>query len=145
MKISVPVAVLAANSPMIRPRLVANQRLTTVAPSTMATQPVPRPDNTPQVTIRCHGSVMKALAAIETDIRMRALIKVRLTPKVCIRAAANGPTMPYRKMPRPAENDVTLRLQPNACSSGWSRTPGADRMPAAARRARNTTPTTTKA
>ena len=58
-KIRVPVAVLAVRSPIARPRLVANQRLTTVAPSTIATQPEARPDSTPQLATSCHGSVMK--------------------------------------------------------------------------------------
>ena len=43
-KTSCPVAVLAASRPIASPRLVANQRLTIVAPSTIATTPTPRPD-----------------------------------------------------------------------------------------------------
>ena len=56
---SVPVAVLAVSRPITKPRLVANQRFTTVAPITMATQPVPSPFSTPQVAINCQGCVMK--------------------------------------------------------------------------------------
>lgn len=57
-KISVPVAVLAVSKPIIRPRCFVNQRLTTVAPMTTATAPEPTPENTPQVSSRCHGWVM---------------------------------------------------------------------------------------
>ncbi len=49
-KISAPVAVLALSRPMTSPCRVANQRLTTAAPSTEATAPLPMPDNTPQVS-----------------------------------------------------------------------------------------------
>ena len=59
MKMSVPVAVLAVRSPMTRPRLVVNQRLTMVAPSTLATAPEPMPESSPQVRNNCHGAVMK--------------------------------------------------------------------------------------
>jgi hypothetical protein len=49
-KISDPVAVLALSSPMTSPCRRANQRLTTAAPSTIATAPLPSPDSTPQVS-----------------------------------------------------------------------------------------------
>jgi acyl-CoA hydrolase len=91
---SVPVAVLAVSRPITKPRLVTNQRLTMVAPSTMATQPEPRPDSTPQDSMNCQGSLMRLLAAVEADINSSAVTSVRLMPKLCIRAAANGPTRP---------------------------------------------------
>ena len=56
---SVPVAVLAVSSPMMRPRLVVNQRLTMVAPRTLATAPEPMPESSPHVRNNCHGAVMK--------------------------------------------------------------------------------------
>ncbi len=93
-KISVPVAVLAVSSPMTRPRWVTNQRLTMVAASTIATPPDARPDSTPQVAISSHGWVMKALRKVERAIRQSAPTRVRLTPRPCMRAAANGPTKP---------------------------------------------------
>ncbi len=93
-KIRVPVAVLAVRSPMNRPRRTANQRFTTVAPSTMATQPLPRPDSTPQVAIRCQGSLIRALKAVEVAMSASAQSSVRRMPKLCIRAAAKGPTSP---------------------------------------------------
>ena len=44
-----PVAALAVSIPITSPCRVANQRLTTAAPSTEATAPLPIPDSTPQV------------------------------------------------------------------------------------------------
>ena len=89
-----PVAVLAVSSPMTKPRLVANQRLTMVAPSTIATQPEPRPVSTPQVRMSCHGAVIRALAAVAAAIRASAPTSVRRRPTLSISAAANGPASP---------------------------------------------------
>ncbi len=94
MKIREPVAVLAVSTPIARPRWVSNHRLTMVAARTIATQPEPIPDSTPQVAIRCQGWVMKVDNTVETAIRARAQVRVRRTPRVCIRAAANGPIRP---------------------------------------------------
>ena len=93
-KISVPVAVLADISPITRPRLVVNQRLAMVAPSTAAMLPVPMPETSPQVSIKCQGCVIHRLAAVEPDISASAPITVRLRPIRSIRAAANGPARP---------------------------------------------------
>src|ERR1700679_27597 len=62
MKTRVPVEVEAANSPITRPRLVTNQRLTMAADSTLVMQPEPMPDTTPQVSTSCQGLVMNRLA-----------------------------------------------------------------------------------
>jgi hypothetical protein len=94
MKIKVPVAVLAVRMPMMRPRWLENQRLTTVAASTMETQPEPRPEKTPQSTMSCQDWVIRALRPTATAIRASALIMVRRIPKRCISAPAKGPTMP---------------------------------------------------
>jgi len=93
-KISEPVAVEAESRPMTRPRLVVNQRLTTAAPSTEATAPVPIPDRRPQAATNCQGSRMNRLSAVAALIRTRPASMVRLMPSVCIRAAAKGPTRP---------------------------------------------------
>ena len=93
-KISVPVAVLAVSRPIIRPRLRTNQRFTTVAPSTIATQPEPTPENTPQLSSSCQDSVIHPLTAIDAAINASAPINVRRMPIACISAAANGPIMP---------------------------------------------------
>ena len=57
---SVPVAALAVSRPITSPRWALNQRFTTVAPSTMATAPELMPENTPQLSSRCQGSVIGA-------------------------------------------------------------------------------------
>ncbi|MGC4034142.1 MAG: hypothetical protein QM754_20880 [Tepidisphaeraceae bacterium] len=93
-KISMPVALEADIRPIIRPRLVLNQRLTIVAPSTEATAPEPMPENTPQVTNRCHGSVISRLSAVEPDISTSDASSVRRRPTRSISAAANGPVRP---------------------------------------------------
>ncbi len=93
-KMSVPVAMLAVRMPMTRPRSFTNQRLTMVAASTMAMQPVPMPDSTPQVRMSCQDSVMNRLRNADSDIRPSASASVRRTPKLCISAAANGPMRP---------------------------------------------------
>ena len=93
-KTSRPVAALADISPITSPRLVLNQRLTMVAPSTVATAPEPMPDSTPQVAIRCHGSVISRLSAVEPDIMTSAPSSVRRSPMRSISAAANGPARP---------------------------------------------------
>lgn len=93
-KISVPVAVDAVSSPIIRPRRSTNQRFTTVAPSTMATAPEPKPANTPQVAMYCQGSVIIDERPVETAISSRAKVTVLRTPKDCISAAAKGPVRP---------------------------------------------------
>ena len=79
---------------MTSPCRVANQRLTTAAPSTEATAPVPMPDSTPQLRKKCHGTVIHWLAKVAPAISARPPIMVRRMPTVIINAAANGPTSP---------------------------------------------------
>ncbi len=93
-KTSVPLAALAVRSPVIRPRRVTNQRLTTVAASTIATPPEAIPENTPQLATSCQGWVMNTLRPVERLISTRAPTRVRRTPMLCIRAPANGPAKP---------------------------------------------------
>ena len=57
-KINVPVEVEAASNPITSPRWVTNQRLTMVADSTLATQPLPMPEITPHSRINCQGAVI---------------------------------------------------------------------------------------
>ena len=89
-----PVALEADISPIIRPRLVLNQRVTTVAPSTIATAPEPIPEKTPHVATNCHGWVISRLEAIEADISASAPTSVRRRPMRSISAAAKGPVRP---------------------------------------------------
>ena len=57
---SCPVATLAVRMPTTRPRRAANQRAATVAPSTSAVMPVPRPITTPHSSINCQIFVMNS-------------------------------------------------------------------------------------
>ena len=93
-KTSEPLAAEALSRPIIRPRRATNQRLTTIAPSTMATAPEPTPAITPQVATYCQGSVISEESPVETAISTRAAVTVRRRPNDCIRAAANGPVRP---------------------------------------------------
>jgi hypothetical protein len=93
-KISEPVAKLAVRMPIISPRLLANQRLTMIEPSTSDMHPQPSPVSTPQVRMNCHGSVMNQLAAVEAETSTSAVTSTRRMPKRCISAAENGPTSP---------------------------------------------------
>src|SRR5258706_426508 len=76
MKISVPVEVEAANSPITNPRLVTNQRLTMTADSTLVMQPEPMPETTPQVSTNSQVCVMNRLAVEDRPIMPKAIIMV---------------------------------------------------------------------
>ncbi len=89
-----PVALEADIRPITSPRLVLNQRFTTVAPSTVATAPEPTPDSTPQVTTNCQDAVMSRLSRVEPDMSASAASNVRRRPTRSISAAANGPARP---------------------------------------------------
>ncbi len=93
-KTRVPVAVEAVSRPSIRPRRATNQRLTTVAPSTMATAPEPKPAMTPQVATYCQACVMKLDRPVEIAISSRDSVTTLRTPRVCINEAAKGPVRP---------------------------------------------------
>jgi len=121
---------------------VTNQRLTMVADSTPATQPLPMPETTPQLATSSQGWVIARLDKAEALISASANSTVRRTPKRCIAAAAKGPVKPNRKMPVAAAKLMTLRDQPKALPQGSINTAGVERTPAAANRARNTTATT---
>ena len=79
---------------MTRPRLVLNQRLTMVAPSTVATAPDPTPEKTPQVAMSCHDCVMNRESPVEADITTSEAITVLRRPMRSIKAAAKGPVSP---------------------------------------------------
>jgi hypothetical protein len=93
-KSSWPVAVLAVSAPITRPRRALNQRVTTTAPRTRATMPVPMPTRRPQSTTRCQGlliAVARSRAAARIDM---AKAMVRRTPMRSAMAAQNGPISP---------------------------------------------------
>jgi hypothetical protein len=65
-----------------------------VADSTLATQPLPMPEITPQSRINCQDAVIQRLARDEPLIRASANSTVLRIPKRCIAAAAKGPVSP---------------------------------------------------
>ena len=142
-KTSEPMEVLAVMTPIISPWRRANQRLTTAAASTPATAPLPTPVTSPQVSRYCQGSRISRLAKVAAAISARPPSSTRRRPQVCIRAAAKGLTKPLTRIPSPTPADTVERSQPNDSCSGVSSTPGAERSPAAASRARKVTPRTT--
>ena len=75
-----PVAALAVRVPMTRPRRESNQRLATVAPSTMAVKPVPSPTISPQVSHICQGAVMRVARTTPPTISSIAAVTMRWTP-----------------------------------------------------------------
>ena len=54
--------------PTTRPRRATNQRLATVAPSTLPAMPVPMPLSAPQKRLSCHSVVIRALAIMLAQI-----------------------------------------------------------------------------
>ena len=107
-----PVAELAASMPMTRPRRCTNQRVATVAASTMAVSPVPTPTTMPQSKMSCHTCVI-ASDAMQAGRRSAtsAQTMTRRTPKRFMNAAANGPNKPNSKM-RSAKRGGNLRVVP---------------------------------
>ena len=144
-KIIWPVATLEASRPTTRPRRAVNQRVATVALSTMAVQPLPMPTNTPQVSMSCHSSVMKVLSATVALSRPSANMTTGRIPKRCMAAAAKGPMKPKMKMLIPIAAEMLARVHPNSPSRGTIRTPGVARTPAPVMRTRKTSATTIQA
>ena len=87
-------AVLAVSMPTTSPRRCWNQRAATVAPSTSATMPVPRPISTPQSATSCQSSVMNSEARTPDDTMPIAATTTARTPKRLMKAAANGAISP---------------------------------------------------
>ena len=75
-----PVAVLAASRPSTRPRRAVNQRLATVAPSTMAVMPVAKPTIRPQVSQSCQISVMNVASPSPAMMSASAVQTTARTP-----------------------------------------------------------------
>ena len=85
---------LAVNTPMTSPRRAANQRATTVAPSTRAVAPLPVPTTTPHSKISCQDRVISGVRATPYAMQPSAMSIVRRSPNRSITAAANGPMRP---------------------------------------------------
>ena len=143
-KTSWPVAVLAVSMPTTRPRWCWNQRAATVAPSTSATMPVPRPIRTPHSATSCQSSVIASEATTPAETMPIAAMTTNRTPKRLIRAAANGAIRPKSARRMAKAEEMSAALQPNSCSSGPIRTPGAPIAPAFASMTRNVEPATTQ-
>ena len=138
-----PVAVLAARSPMTRPRRAENQRVATVAPSTIAVSPVPTPITTPHNRKSCHNRDIPSDRRMPPEMMPSETSIIRLTPNRFMKAAAKGPIRPNsrKRMARAAE--ISDALQPNSCCRGTMNTPGAPMVPATVSMVRNVTPRTT--
>ncbi len=95
-KASWPVAFDAVNMPMTRPRFCVNQRVATVAPSTIAVMPVPAPTMMPQNRVSCHTLFIPSDRPNPPAISSRAADTTRFRPYLIINAAANGAISPSR-------------------------------------------------
>ncbi len=143
MKMSWPVALLAVMSPTTRPRRFSNQRAATVAPSTSAVMPVPRPMTTPHNPTICHSSVMKMEPISPREIMTRAAVTTRRRPNWFMKAAANGPIRPKRTSRSAIAKEILALVQPNSRWSGSIRIPAEPMAPAVASMVRKVIPATT--
>ena len=73
---------------------MANQRFATVAPSTIATMPLPSPTTTPHSRVSCQASRINTVSPAPEASRTSAADTVRRSPKRSITATAKGPTSP---------------------------------------------------
>ena len=129
--------VLAVSRPITRPRLVLNQRLTMVAPSTLATAPEPMPESTPQVTNRCHGSVISRLSAVEPDIsRERAKQRAAHADALHQRGGERAGQAIEEDADAGGQRDDVAAPAEASFPAAASCTRGADRRPAAISRQR---------
>ena len=129
-KTSCPVALAAESMPSTRPRRASNQRLTTIAASTMAVTPVPVPTSTPQKSVSCHCECMVEESATPAVSTARASSTMRRSPYRSINDAANGPISPNSAILIAMAPEIAARLQPNSRSKGTIRMAGVARMPA---------------
>ena len=138
-KINCPVAFAADSTPVTRPRRASNQRVATIAASTMDVTPVPVPTQTPQSSISCHWLRIVVVSATEIASKPTAARITRRMPKRSITDAANGPIRPKSAMLMATAPEIAARFHPNSDSSGTIRTPGTARIPAVTRRMKNVT------
>ena len=141
---SCPVAELAESSPTTRPRRWVNQRVATVAASTMAVRPEPTPTTTPHNSTSCHTCVIASETMRPPTISAAAETMTRRSPKRFINAAANGPNRPKSRRRIANAVEICAFAQPNSCSNGTISTPGAPIAPAVTSMVRKVTPTTTQ-
>ena len=133
---------LAASTPIIKPRRAVNQRFTTVAANTVEITPAPRPTISPQVSISCQGRLINVDSISASANSASAASTGRLMPKRCIAAPANGPIKPNRTRLKAIAEEMVERSQPKAFSRGTISTPGVARTPATHISTRNATAAT---
>ena len=129
---------------MTSPRRSENQRVATVAPSTMAVRPVPNPTTTPQSTNSCHGAVIPSEPASPAAISTSAVRATGRSPNRFMKPAANGPISPKSSRRIAMATEICSVDQPNSFSSGTIRTPGAPMAPAVTNIVRKVTAATTQ-
>ena len=121
-----------------------NQRVATVALSTSAVMPVPKPTTTPHSRISCQIFVTPSDSnrlAVTIEIEISATLR---RPKRFRIAAANGAISPNSISRIEIAVEISAVVQPNSFCSGRMNTPGAAPAPALTRAIRNVTPTMTQ-
>ena len=91
---------------------MTNQRLATVAPSTMAVIPVPSPTTTPQSSRSCQNAVMAVARSRPVEIITTAVVMTRRRPKRLNRAAENGAMRPNSMMRKASAEEIVAVDQP---------------------------------
>ncbi len=138
-------ALAATSAPVTRPRLATNQRLATVAASTVAMQPVPSPTRTPQHSTSCHLVWTRAANPDPLATRSNATGTTRRNPNLTSSAAAKGPISPNSKTFTDTAKPMSPLLHPNSSCNGSIKTAGDARNPAARSKMNNVAPNTTHA
>ncbi len=144
-KASWPVAELAVSTPSTRPRCLTNHRFATVAPSTIAVRPVPRPTTTPHSTMRCQKVVITVASSRPAEIIATAVTITARRPKRSMKAAEKGAIRPKSMMRRASADEIAAVDQPYSSWSGRISAPGRPMAPAVVSMVRNVSATTTQA
>ena len=126
-------APLAVSAPSTMPRRLTNQRLATIAASTLTMEPVPTPTTVPQSRSSCQGWRMKIVSPEPVATANSAPTVTRRTPKRSIRPPAKGAKRPKKSRLIETASEIVARDQPNSCSRGTIRVLGVERNPEAAR------------
>jgi hypothetical protein len=140
-----PVAFAADSIPSTRPRRASNQRLATMAASTIDVTPVPVPTSTPHNSVNCHEVFIPVVSVTAVPSSAMAASTTRRSPHLSITDAANGPRRPKSAMLMATAAEMTVRSHPNSPSSGTISTPGVERMPAVTSMTANVTAAMTHA
>jgi hypothetical protein len=120
----------ADRAPRTSPRRASNQRVATIAASTIEVTPVPAPTQTPHSSINCHVDAILVVSATDTASSDSASSTMRRRPQRSIADAANGPINPKSAILIATAAEMTVRLHPNSLSSDTISTPGVARTAA---------------